>query len=385
MIATGSETTVPAAAPPAATRRSTGFYAPELDGLRCLAVLAVMVSHFSWTLGNYFDWGPPGVRLFFVLSGFLITHVLWRARRRCEGTAETRGGALRSFYIRRIFRLWPLYFASLALAYAFAVDGTQASFAWHGFFATNQYVFQRQDWPQLLSHYWTLAVEQQFYVIWPFVVLWLPRGSFRWVLATMIVMGPLFRGLPLALGLSRPEYAGVLLPGCLDFFAFGAVVALAWNAGELARLGSRRILRCALVATATWLLLGAVLTTVHRKPDYWLVYDGLLQGLGFTAVVVYLLRFPGGRLGAFCRWAPFVFLGQISYGLYILHNYAHRFGPSVLRRLTGRPYASFELAHIAFYIALTIIAAVISFYAFEEPLRRLGQRLAAPGARGTPT
>ena len=123
MTATTSPTSVPLPTP-ANSHRSTGFYAPELDSLRCLAVGAVFITHFSWTLKSYADWGVTGVRLFYVLSGFLITHLLFRARARCEAGQLGATLALRQFFVRRIFRLWPLYYASLAAAYLLQVDGT---------------------------------------------------------------------------------------------------------------------------------------------------------------------------------------------------------------------------------------------------------------------
>jgi peptidoglycan/LPS O-acetylase OafA/YrhL len=361
----------------ARANRATGFYSPELDGLRWFAVVGVMIAHFSWTLSRYMDWGAPGVRLFFVLSGFLITHLLLRARERCDTGEQSRGLGLSYFFVRRVFRLWPLYFASLAIAYAFHVHGTESPFAWHALFATNLYIYQYQTWPALLSHYWTLAVEQQFYVIWPFVVLFLPLRWLPGILGALIVMGPLMRGLPLALGFTSPDFTGVLLPACLDFFALGSMIAWWWRGDQLSRFGSRQRLQTGLAATAGWLLLGAFLRTTGRLSFYWSVYDGLLQGLGFALLIVYFLRFPDSRLAVVARWRPFVYLGQISYGLYTWHNLMHRFGPSLTRRLTGEAYFKHEAAQILFFMALTIVTAVVSYHAFESPVRWLGQKLSA--------
>ena len=102
-----------------ATRRSTEFYAPALDGLRCFAVLGVLFVHFSPTLRGMMDTGSWGVRLFFVLSGFLITRSLLQTRKHVDAGQTSIQSALRAFFIRRIFRLWPVYFFCLAIAYAF--------------------------------------------------------------------------------------------------------------------------------------------------------------------------------------------------------------------------------------------------------------------------
>jgi peptidoglycan/LPS O-acetylase OafA/YrhL len=125
---------------------------------------------------------------------------------------------------------------------------------------------------------------------------------------------------------------------------------------------------------------GAVLKSTSRVPQSWMVYDASIQAAGFGMLLCYLLQFPTGALATSCAWRPLVFLGQISYGIYILHNFAHRFGPSLLRRITGENYFHHEVAHVAYYIALTVMAATLSHYVLEQPLRRWGRRLTRPHA-----
>ncbi len=365
--------------------RSTGFYAPELDGLRWFAVAGVMITHFSWTWKNLANWGTPGVRLFFVLSGFLITLLLLRARAKIEAGCDTAKAALLRFWIRRVFRLWPLYFASLGISYALHVDGTESSFAWHATFATNIYVFAHQRWPGLLSHYWTLAVEQQFYFLWPVVVLGCSHGALRIVLVLMAIAGPFSRWLPLFLGTVRPEY-DVLLFGCLDFFACGAAVALLVDSGLIQSLVSKTVLIAGMIFTAFWLAFGSWLWRHGHGiyPTYYIVYDGSIQAMGFALLVVYVIRHPTELLPTCLRWRPFVFLGKISYGIYILHNLSHRIGPSLTRQVTGKNYLDHEFANVLGYVTLSIGAATITYFCFEEPLRRLGQRLTRPTTNPRP-
>jgi peptidoglycan/LPS O-acetylase OafA/YrhL len=355
--------------------RSTGFYAPELDGLRCLAVGTVMIAHFSPTLSRYADWGSLGVRLFFVLSGFLITLALLRARDRHEPGA-TRPRALRQFFVRRIFRLWPLYFASLLAAYGLHVAGAESSLWWHLTFATNQYVFLHQHWPDLLSHFWTLAVEQQFYVVWPFVLLFLPRRYFSAALLVTLLAGPATRAALAWRPGADPRFDGVLLPCCLDFFALGA--ALAWWRGRqcLDRIATASTLRALIFAGAIWIVLGAALKSSGRLPVGWSIYDGLIQGLTFAAVITHVLLHPASLAARGLRAPALVYLGQISYGIYIFHNFMHHLGPAVLRRTLGYNYFPNEVLHVLFLTTLSILVAAVSYHCFEEPLRKLGRRFA---------
>lgn len=355
--------------------RLTGFYFPELDGLRFFAVSSVFIAHFSPTLGKYGDWGNIGVRLFFVLSGFLITAILLRTRLTIEAGATTRLPALRTFFVRRIFRLWPLYFLCLFLAYAWGVQGTESSLWWHVSFTTNHYIFLHQHWPDLLSHLWSLSVEQQFYIIWPLIVLLVPITWFPWINFALIVAGPLSRALLLATGTTEPAFTMVLLPSCLDFFAIGGLVAWNLQRGSHAQL-KRPLLVLLITVLAVWIILGSILKSNQVQPASWVVYDASIQAIGFGALIQYLVFNPQNPLTPVLRLRGFVYLGQISYGLYIYHNFMHRLGPTLLRRLTGHNYFSNEAVHVIYLSSLSILTAVCSYHFFEQPLRRLGRRLA---------
>ena len=358
------------------TARSTGFYAPELDALRCIAVLFVMFAHFSPTLARHADWGALGVRLFFVLSGFLITEVLLNARQRVDEGRMTVVRAVRQFFVRRIFRLWPLFFGSLLAAYAFKVPGTNTNILWHLCFATNCYVFLYHDWPILLSHYWTLAVEQQFYLVWPLAVLLLPRRVFPAVLVAVLAAGPVTRALLLLRASSSPDYDFVLLPCCFDFFALGGLVAWWRHWGRLGSIASSGTLKAAMIAALGWMVFGAILRTDAAVPPGWAVYDALIQAIGFAALIAYLLSPPQGSPTRWLRLPPLVYLGQISYGIYIFHNFMHRLGPAILRRVIGMNYFQSEILHATYLITLSVAVASVSYHAFEAPIRRLGRRIA---------
>ncbi len=362
-----------------ATRRSTEFYAPALDGLRCFAVLGVLFVHFSPTLRGMMDTGSWGVRLFFVLSGFLITRSLLQTRKHVDAGQTSIQSALRAFFIRRIFRLWPVYFFCLAIAYAFNIELTRQTIWWHLLMATNQYVFHMQSWSYtgLLSHFWTLAVEQQFYIFWPFVILFAPKRRMDLLLLAVLIAGPFSRELILAMRWSNLVTLYTPLACCLDFFAIGGAVAWGHDEGWLDRFASTLRLRLLLMLAAGWLLWGTLLLKIDgRYPAHWPVYDPLFQALGFAALIVYLLQRPEGLIGRCLRFRAFVYLGEISYGIYIIHNFMHRFGPSLLHHIWGINYFPNELAHVIYYIALSITAAAASYHFFEKPVRRWGRRLA---------
>lgn len=355
---------------PEAPELSTGAYVPALDGLRCVAVAGVLLSHFAPDLAAYGDWGQMGVRAFFVLSGFLITTLLLRARTAADALQASRPGALREFWIRRIARLWPAYFLCLGASYALGVHGTDTSAWWHALFATNLYVVRYETWPALLSHFWSLAVEQQFYLVWPFVVLWLPRRWLPPILATVVLAAPLFRYVAVRSFGIREDLVGTLLPSCMDFFATGGWVA--WYICSRPRPTSKAAARLSVGAGAAlllWLGVCSALKLTGRYPPGFVAFDSSLMALGYAAIIFRLSHGPQALVTRWLSWAPLVFIGRISYGVYLYHNLAQRVSPGVLWRLRGVFEFSSPALQAVWLAGLTILMATLSFYLIEKPVR----------------
>ncbi|RUX02716.1 acyltransferase, partial [Mesorhizobium sp. M2A.F.Ca.ET.037.01.1.1] len=178
----------------------------QLDALRGVAVTLVLYSHFLAPGGSSFV-GHLGVRLFFVLSGFLITRLLLDAR---DTSAFASGPALRSFYARRMLRIFPPYFAVLALAW-FASEQSRPSLAWHALYLSNFWYARQNDWtPWLLCHFWSLSIEEQFYLAWPLIVLLAPRRRIEAIAIGVIAFSLAYRFYwPIA---ANPALARDLLP-----------------------------------------------------------------------------------------------------------------------------------------------------------------------------
>jgi peptidoglycan/LPS O-acetylase OafA/YrhL len=214
-----------------------GSHIPELDGLRGIAVLVVVLFHFSIVLSvapgplkalrTLFTPGWTGVDLFFILSGCLITGILLDEK----GTT----GYFRRFYIRRMLRIFPVYYLALIISFTVAR-------AWvlppNGVSAVTSlaYLANFSNWLSLggleipgLNHYWSLAVEEQFYLCWPLAVFFLNRKTLLRLLACVVVLAPVVRYAILAT-VADPEVAKriayVLTPARADGLAFGALVAI---------------------------------------------------------------------------------------------------------------------------------------------------------------
>lgn len=330
-------------------------YKPQLDGLRAIAIALVLVDH-ALPPGNALGalhLGDAGVRLFFVLSGFLITGILLRAREESGGLR-----ALLRFEWRRVLRIFPPYYAAVGalwLAGAAPVVAHPGVFFGYG---VNWWFLLDPSAPSttdtgFVAHFWSLAVEEQFYLAWPLLFLFLPRRFLPAVIGGAIGGAVLWRaGVVLVyqggLDLWAPSVAlSWATPACMDCLGLGAALAL-W---PRARLFSPRIACAALVLYAS-IPLGGV---AH------IICGPALLGIAFAGLV---------RAAAKGRLAPLqhpalVAVGRVSYGVYLYHLPAMW----ALKRC-GAVLVRHGLAFGLFQALVALIVAAISWRLLERPLAK---------------
>ena len=296
---------------------------PQLDGLRAFAVAAVFLVHYTGhPLLHAVDPGFLGVRLFFVLSGFLITRILLTAR---DGPG-TLGEDLQRFYVRRSLRIFPAYYLLVAVLYALDVEPMRASVGWHLGYLSNVWYARIDTLWGSFSPFWTLAVEEQFYLVWPLLLLACPPRHTRAVIAGAVALGVAFRAGALGFGYS-PFQSGVLTPACLDALGLGALLGLTWHeAGP--EDGTPWIARSGLafgVPLAALVVAADAGLRFHEHASAPLIRDVLLvvkQPLvcwAFVWVVDAAARGFRGLTGRVLLARPVQYAGKISYGLYLYH------------------------------------------------------------------
>jgi peptidoglycan/LPS O-acetylase OafA/YrhL len=348
--------------------RALDYYQPQIDGLRALAVLTVMVDHFSADVPNFPlpDWihlGATGVRLFLVLSGYFITASLRRARDRMESAKLSTRKTIGAFYSRRFLRIAPAYFMFAALALLLNLGAIRENWPWILTGTVNWFIAWQNQWPLTIAHLWSICVQEQFYLFWPLLILFLPR---KWMLHTIIAVA--LAGIAFRIGcviFSVPTIARWVLPfGSLDSLAAGA--ALGWCGGQL---GARRG-GWLLALICVWLL---VVAAVLRNSDPAQLQSVLVEPLEAGAFVILVARTANGFEGAIARFLTqpgLVFAGRISYGLYIYHILVamvfNRWLPAPLRFLITTP----SLRLIVFGI-VTLFVAAVSWRFLEQPINRL--------------
>src|SRR6184192_423777 len=347
---------------------SVDRYQPQFEGLRSLAVLTVMVDHFGADVPNFPlpDWihlGATGVRLFLVLSGYFITASLRRARGRMESDGLSASKVMRAFYWRRFLRISPAYGVYVVIALILGLGTIRQNWAWVFTGTVNWLIALNNEWPLAISHLWSICVQEQFYLLWPLLILLFPR---RWMLSAIIAVS--FAGIAFRIGcviFSAPIIARWVLPfGSLDSLAAGA--ALGWWGGRLraSRGGWLSALLCLSMLTVA---------AVLRNSDPTKLKSVLVEPLEAGAFVILVARTAtgfDGNIGRFLSNAGLVFAGRISYGLYVYHILVamvlDRLLPSQLRFVVTIP----SLRLVVFGI-VTLFIATLSWRLLEQPINRL--------------
>lgn len=354
---------------------------PQLDGLRAVAILLVLVQHFSppeamFGSRGVFPLGFVGVDLFFVLSGYLISRILLAQAQ----SAEPVGRFVWRFIVRRALRLFPLYYAVLVVAVVFDYQGVRQHAGWMFSYTSNFLSIRLGEPVPGFTQFWSLAVEEQFYLFWPWLILLTPRAHLPKVFVLMLLSGPVGRGLAAAFGGSALliRYSSHLL---LDLFAAGAVLAWLQQRGidergeRLLRLGfwtAAGVMAVALGLRASGLPVVSANETV-------LVPFSFVGALIWARVIHACSKGTATWAGRVLAWRPMVYIGQISYGIYVLHNFVEDLAPPALATL-GLDWPRSSLPNFVLLTALTVALAALSWTLIEKPINSLKQRWSPAGS-----
>lgn len=340
----------------------------QLDAIRALAVILVMVQHYFPETEGWIELGAAGVRVFFVLSGFLITGILLRARRDAETDRQSKARVVRNFYMRRFLRILPLFYAVLIGTELLGFPPVRASFWWHATYLSNVFFFRRGSAFDLVTPLWSLSVEEQFYFVWPWLILYLPR---RWIIPMILIaigIAPVFCSAILFSGRNAWQ-SRVLTPACLDTLGLGALLAVLFEP----RFRKRKIplLRvCMYVGLAVFI--GAVIGQLLHPSDWWTIPFDFSVGLWATALIDKAYRGFTGFIGWMFSTPPLTYLGIISYGIYVIHDFVGGFARRVLRFAGLQSPGEFTVALCMFLITVALASA--SWQSFEKPINRLKRR-----------
>jgi len=349
--------------------RTVTSHRPQLDALRAIAVSAVLVHHFlpvgRFIPEDFLTLGLLAVRLFFVLSGYLITGILLRSRRLGFRAA------LKQFYLRRALRIFPIYYLTLLAATLIGVSHVRQAIHWHLLYLTNVLVLIHPTLIGPTGHFWSLSVEEQFYFVWPFLILLTPyKYIFRLILIA-VAAGLCWKTF-IAFTLGSNLAGAILTPACLDSLGVGGLLAFI-ESDETLKIHRDRFLRFALIAG--WVIVS--IQTAAYLTNHALRYFWATSYLGVSLIFIWLVASAAqgfkGKLGDILEWRPILFVGKISYGLYLYHSFmpglVRYFADSLRLRQPG------TLLMFVCASSLTFLIAVASWYLIENPINRWKDKL----------
>jgi|SRR5882724_256845 len=352
---------------------------PSLDGWRAVSITLVIGAHCRYSDGfpagwdRLFDWlfdGDLGVRCFFVISGFLITWLL-RREHQLSGTIS-----LRDFYVRRVLRIAPVYFAFVFVLWLLTqfTDFRQHATTWVGnlTFTTD---FLEGEFTS--AHLWSLAVEEQFYIVWPLslVIILRTRMPVRIgfaCLAAPLAVAPIFRVLSYV---STHGYRAIpvwLFPPHSFFNYFDAIalgctgaVLFATKPSWFKRVEQRRILWS--MVALIFLLVPYALQKLQLAGKVNVPFGPGLQAVGLTILIMHSISSPRAWAFRVLNVAPVCWLGVLSYSLYIWQEI-------FCTRASAFGFAPKSFLTFPIWMFTAVVAAIVSYYGFERPLLGLRRK-----------
>lgn len=359
-------------------------YFSQLDGIRFLAVGLVLIDHWL-AEKNVLPLGQLGVTMFFVLSGFLITRILIQSKLKDDKTGRSHWFSVKQFIIRRSIRIFPIYFLAIFVLYFLDVPPVRDTLVWCLTYTTNIYIATKQHWMGTIDHLWSLAVEEQYYLIFPYLILFLPTKNYKIILIGMIFLSVLLR-LLLFLNGSPWMVQYVLMPTCLDSFGLGGLLAYFFAFQKETFFKE--------ISTAKYLLMSTLLlfsflffsrqyqistNQVHHFGN--LVLERLIGSIFCFFLIAKAVNGYKGLMKWFLENSIVSYFGRISYGLYLYHNFVYNFFHTPQTSLVIRVLHKIQNAipsitqntvfELLYFFGITVFIATLSWFLIEKPVNNL--------------
>jgi peptidoglycan/LPS O-acetylase OafA/YrhL len=294
---------------------------PSLDGLRAISVLMVVAAHTNGSLSRlipfipswlYSFWGTLGVETFFVISGFLITHLLLQELH-TTGTVS-----LKRFYFRRALRIFPPFYVYMAVALTLTLAGF-ATGKLSAFVVAGTYTWNYLGGgSHLLEHTWSLSLEEQFYLLWPAALVFFGARKSVKLAVWVVLLSPVSRMITYVLAPSLRALLAAMLHTGLDSIMFGCLLALLWRNERFNRFVQPLVRGwVAAVAASFILILGPVFLQARFRGSYFLIFGLTINAFCLSQILLYVVRSPHSRVGLLLNTPVLRHLGVISYSLYL--------------------------------------------------------------------
>lgn len=351
-----------------------------MDGFRFISITAVMLSHFAEK--SFLDRLPLGfgVLFFFVLSSFLITRILLTAKNNNEITGTGNLFSLRQFYIRRFLRIFPIYYLLIIFMYIINWHPCREIVGYLLTYTTNLKIASGTD-AGSFNHLWSLAVEEQFYIFFPFLIFFINIRHILNMLFVFTAVGLVGRALLYLHNPSYIPYSNFNTISCLDSLGIGGLLAYlsVYKEDLLKRIIANRWLFAG--AAAAFLLTMVFSYSLRSGVERYSFYCLVLMRFLFNVMSFWILGVAvtfgyRGLMRSFLENKFVVYVGRISYGMYLYHLFVPIIMKIVLGHFRMTTLLNSEvgwaiLLRTVIYVGVTIIIASVSWYLIEKPLNNI--------------
>ena len=281
------------------------------------------------------------------------------------------------YYLGRLLRIGPPFYVALLVGAILGIEEVRTNFFWLATFQANNYFAYLGYWPNAVSHFWSLAVQEQFYLLWPALVLTLPRRWFLPAMAAFILFGLIFR-IACILTATSAMMRWITIFGCVDSFAVGALIAYLKEARLLDKihlLPKTLLFALPLIAFSCFFM-GRALMTLNND-NIWVSLTESFDAIFLAWLLVTSLGKTHERYDRILSWPPLAYLGRISYGIYVYHVFVI-IAVSPLLLSWGLSESHGDFARLAILLMLTVALASISWHWLEQPFLAWKKSLESP-------
>ncbi len=363
-------------------------YIKQLDSIRAFAVIFVILTHWfpQAAFKQYVDLGGTGVDIFFVLSGFLITGILLESRRSVElgASTVTKGIIIRNFIVRRVLRIFPIYYLLILILLVFdnvLKSSMREDVVYYATYIQNFLFYERQSWPGgKLAHLWSLAVEEQFYLFWPWLMVFVNSKYIKHTILFFIILG-FTSNYIFKLLLEKKELINILTPTCFDGFGVGALMAY-YNTNHKAYFQRGKLIKI-------FSLIALVLLSINLITENRWIPNRTIVSFFTGALIIYCLLPSTDVIKKYVFGnSLLIFIGKISYGVYLYHNFIPLYWKGFIHMLDQRslkvPFvniwipAGYENMFLLTQSALLLLLiSYLSYRFIESPILKLKSRFSA--------
>ena len=344
-----------------------------------------MVIIFHWSPNSHhflLPLGSWGVELFFVLSGFLITKILLDDRISAGVNSQNKIAVIKNFLLRRCLRIFPIYYLSLIVILLFDrtnISGLRDHWLYFAGYASNIFYFKTQHFNYPMAHFWSLAVEEQFYLIWPWFILFLPWKYIKAFFLISIVVGIGSRIILAQIFTTTDVSVDVLTPTCFDGFSIGGLFS--WYVVKQRQDLESIIRKINIAGSVAFIIMMAFLIVNFNQLS---VFHRTLSSLFFLALIANAYKGFKGVAGKVADNKVLLYLGKISYGLYIYHlitpwltivflNVISKSKNAIGTFFANGYYNMNFISKFTIDLAILLLVSTLSWYLVEKPVNKYKQ------------